>query len=183
MKKLKPVNIKSKVIIEIGKGNMNLHEIEIEFKPLHDRLVLWCNFLLAFIAKNMGEEAVGEAMGKLVEDLYKEGFLELKKMTPKERFELLCRSHRSNFSKFETEENDQNYTIVIKYCGSGGLIKKEGSDRKYGAITSRAYPWSFGEAGIPYYCTHASCFNDLFRKLGLKIEVRYGDPCRYIVYK
>lgn len=162
---------------------MNLHEIESEFKPLHDRLVAWCNFLLAFIGEKMGEEAVGEAMDKLVEDLYKERFLEWKKMTPKERFELFCRSHRSNFSKFETKENRHNYTIVIKHCGSGGLIKKEGWDRKYGAITSNPYSWSFGKEGIPYYCTHASYFNTLFKNLSLKIKIRYGNPCKYIIYK
>jgi hypothetical protein len=159
---------------------MDLREYEKEVKSLHDRMVGWCNFLLAFIGKEIGEEAVGRAMGELVEEIYKERFMPLKKMTPKERFENIRRSHIANWSEIETEEDDKSYRIIVKTCGSGGLVKREGWDRKYGALTSKGYPWNFGKPGVPYYCSHGSYFNDLYKKLGLKIDVMYDD--RYCVY-
>ena len=163
---------------------MDLEGYKTEIKSLHDRLDMWCNYLLGFIGKEIGEEAVGRAMGGLCNDIYRERFLPFKKMTPKERFENLCRSQVANFTKFETEEDDKSYRIIVKECGSGGMIKREGLDKKYGAITSKAYPWNFDRPGVPYYCSHASFFNKFFKEFRVGIEVIYNDDyCVYVVYK
>jgi hypothetical protein len=157
---------------------------ENDIKAVHDRMVCWCNFLFAFIAKRLGEEAVGEVNQQLVEEIYTPRFLPLKTMTAKQRFENLCRSHRANFSEIEREEDAQAYRVIVRRCGSGGFLKKEGLPQDYGAVTTKAYPWSFGRAGVPYYCIHGSCFNHLFNKMGLDIEVTYHDDfCIYTIRK
>jgi hypothetical protein len=172
---------------DIQSAQKLIRDLEGFYRPLHDRLVGWCNSLLVFIADHMGEEAVGQAFNKLIEDVYRERFRKWVSFTPEKKLELLCHSHLSNYSRFRIKEDRQSYAIVIDQCGSGGLIKKEAEIKGQRPFTSKAYPWSFGQEGILYYCCHASFFNKLFKELNLGIYIRYGissqEPCQYIVSK
>ncbi len=66
--------------------------------------------------------------------------------------------------------------------------------KRQNAITKKAYPWSFNRIGFPYYCAHATFFNELWKDLGITAQLQWGrqyddqgnkidEPCKYIIYK
>lgn len=162
-------------------------DIPAQYKAFHDRLVLWCNYLLEFIAQECGEAKVGESLGYLVERIYRKRFEEWKSYSPEEIVELLKLSHEGNYSEFRVKDVKDKYEIIIERCGSGGYILEELGKEPI-RLSSRPYPWSFGKEGVLYYCGHAALFNNLFRELGLPITIEIGEgqqycPCKYIVTK
>ncbi len=169
-----------------------IQELYQEFKPLHDRYGDWIQTLLNFIADKLGEGAVEKALEKTFHDVYKERLILSKNLTPEEMAKSWAQSHRTHFSDFSIEEDDEKIVINIPYCGSGGRIQKE---TKAEGKTKKAYPWSFGEPGVCYYCCHETIFTKFSKDLGLDWR-RYecnkqfddegkptGKPCRWIIYK
>ena len=57
------------------------------------------------------------------------------------------RRHHANFTI--TEETDK-YVVRYNPCGSGGRLRRTTQV----GVTKRAYPWSWGMSGVPYYCCH-----------------------------
>ncbi|UCB49489.1 MAG: hypothetical protein JSW56_00870 [Deltaproteobacteria bacterium] len=66
--------------------------------------------------------------------------------------------------------------------------------KRQNPITKKAYPWSFNRIGFPYYCAHATFFNELWKDLGITAQLQWGrqyddqgnkidEPCKYIIYK
>ena len=162
------------------------------FKPLHDRYGDWIQFLLSFIADKLGEEVVEEALRGIVIDIYKDRFVStFKTMSAEEIAKSWSQVSKSHYCDVYVEEDDEKFVLVIPYCGSGGRMQKEARGRK----TEKAYPWSFDQEGVPYYCCHESVFNLMFEELGLgNLKFGYclqfddkgnptGDACRHIVYK
>ena len=47
-------------------------------------------------------------------------------------------------------EEAERFVITHDPCGSGGKLRRKG---QFG-VTKHAYQWSWGKAGVPYYCTH-----------------------------
>jgi len=157
------------------------------YKNFHDRLVLWCNYLLEYISSRMGEEAVGEALNYLVEKIYYERFKSWVGCSADELLDKLTNSHQGNFSDFEIAREKDRYEIIIHNCGSGGLINKN-LGRDACRITSKPYDWAFNHSGVLYYCGHASLFNKMFKELNLPIFIEGGTgtselPCKYIIYR
>jgi hypothetical protein len=94
------------------------------------------------------------------------------------------RSHHGNFAI--TEERDR-YVVNCDPCGSGGRLRRVA---KSIGKTKKAYPWSWGKAGIPYYCCHCSILNEIapieIRGYPIRITLpgdRDEDPCIHYYYK
>lgn len=71
-------------------------------------------------------------------------------------------------------------------CGSGGRLRRT----KNIGITKKAYPWSWGKSGIPYYCTHCCLAWEIIptELWGYPIRInlvtdRPEDPCVHLFYK
>ena len=170
----------------------HIEELSEEFRPLHDRYGEWIQSLLCFIAEKLGEEAVEEALQKTFIDVYKDIYESTKDLSPEELIKSRCKSHRTHYSDFYVEEDDEKFVLVIPYCGSGGRMQKK--DKAYGR-TKKAYPWSFNQAGVSYYCAHELVFSKLAKDFGLdRFQYEYhhqfdnegkptGLPCRWIIYK
>ena len=190
---------KEKAIEAVKAGNKeeaikNIEALYEEFRPLHDRYGDWIQILLSFIAERLGEEAIEEAIRGITYEIYKERWLTaFEKMTPEEIAAMFGQVFRSHYADFYIEEDDEKFVVYITYCNSGGRMQKEG--RAAGRRTKKAYPWSYGEADVCYYCTHESIFQPVFNELGFdNIQYEYenqfeddgtptGGVCRYIVYK
>lgn len=162
------------------------------FKPLHDRYSEWIQFLFSFIAERLGEGVVEEAYRGITMDIYKDKWVSMfKKMSPEEITRYFGLVHKSHYSNFYVEEDDEKFALVIPYCGSGGRMQKEGKKGR----TGKAYPWSFDQEGVSYYCCHEGVFNMVFEELGfgtMKFEYspqfdKEGKPtggiCRCLIYK
>jgi len=169
-----------------------IEELYESFKPLHDRYSEWIQFLLTFIAERLGEEVVNEALRGITYAIYKDRWVDMfKNMSPEEVTKMFCLVHKSHYSDFYVEEDDEKFVLVLPYCGSGGRMQKEG---KAGS-TGKAYPWSFDQEGVSYYCCHEAVFNQVFEELGfgtMKFEYcpqfdKEGKPtggvCRCVIYK
>jgi hypothetical protein len=171
-----------------------LEELYAEGQPLHDRYVEWIQFLLGFIAERLGEETVEEALRGIVTEIYKDRWISLfKQMSAEEIAGMWCRINKSHYSDIIAEEDEEKFIITIPYCASGGKIQQIG--KAAGRRTKKAYPWSFNEAGVSFYCCHESVFNKMFKELGFKnMHFEYhnqfeddgtptGRPCRFYIYK
>lgn len=84
--------------------------------------------------------------------------------------------------------------MVITGCNARGRLMRDGMAKRQNAITKKAYPWSFNRIGFPYYCAHATFFNELWKDLGITAQLQWGrqyddqgnkidEPCKYIIYK
>ena len=191
------IGTKEKAIeaVKAGKKEEAIKYIELlskEYQPLHDRYGDWIQILLTFIAERLGEEAIEEAFRTITLEIYKDRWVSLwKNMSSEEIIEMLCQVQRSHYNDFYVEEDDEKFVIVTPYCGSGGRIQKSGR----GGSTKKAYPWSFDEKGVIYYCCHESVFNTVFEEIGLdSVKYEYspqfdkegkptGGACRWLVYK
>lgn len=196
---------KEKAIEAVKKGEREeairwINELYEDFHPLHDRYSEWCASLLTFIGKNLGEETVLKATQQLMSEIYTERFNQLKSLDHESLVKAFVRMHRSHYSQFHVEEYEEKTIITINGCGCGGRMMKEGkydnTDRHpvMWGTTKKGYPWSFNKQGMPYYCIHSYVMNDIFRKVGIPIETKYGfqydregnpvdDPCTYTIYK
>jgi len=173
-----------------------------EGRPLHDLMCDSGALNLNFIAEKLGEEAIEEATRYMGEILWKPVAMSMQHGGLDTLVSMFAAMLRAHGVDFYVEEDDEKFSFVVRYCTSGGRMMKEGkvdtSDRhplNFGA-TKKAYPWSFNQAGIPYYCCHCCvCMEMQSREWGLDIfEHHFGrqfdeqgnpvdEPCRTIIYK
>ncbi len=162
-------------------------------KGQHDSYGNWILSLLSFIAEKQGEEAVEEAFKKVYEDVYKEMIEGWRSMTPEQRVAALTVGNLQHGSKIRWEEDDDKYVMFVYYFGSGGRIRNALASGKLkipDAVTKKAWPWSYGQKGVNYYCCHSAVwfgpldfmdfeYGRLFDENGKRVD----EPCKYIVYK
>jgi len=191
--------------IEAGdteKAKETLAQYAEEARFVHDGFAETIASLLTWIAEKNGEEAVEEAYRHLAEDFWKPMLMSMKDAGAEAFLKVFIGAARAHASDFYIEEDDEKYAVVSTYCGTGGKMIKEGkvdtSDRhpfNYGT-TKKPHDWSFGKAGIPYYCAHCSLWMDKQPKeWGINLfEHRFGrqfdeegnpvdEPCKTFIYK
>lgn len=177
-------------------------EIWEETRPVHDQYGDLLSSLLTYISKRLGEEAVEDAFRYMAEEMWKPVLLGMKGEDTDSFVHMVTFFLRTHGFEFSCDEDDEKYVFTLRYCPSGGRMMKEGknddSDRhsyRFG-MTQRAYPWSFNQRGISYYCCHCALWMDILpREWGWDvIETQFGkqfdekgnpidDPCRMVIYK
>jgi hypothetical protein len=169
-----------------------IKELHEDFKPLQDKFGEWIQSLLAFISTKIGEDAVEEALHKTFLDVYKERYEPKRKMTPEELVKVQARVLRLHYNDFYVEEDDEKFVLVMSFCGSGGRIQKL---TKADGKTKKAYPWSFNQKGLNYFCCHCKVFELGAKVFGLDmLHVEHtplfdengnptGKTCRQTIYK
>ncbi len=84
-------------------------------------------------------------------------------------------------------------------CGSGGRMRRigqlDGIPPRTGepinlGVTKKAYTWSWGKTGVPYYCLHCSVWHEIMHieKTGVPVKITDYDPdpeapCVWYIYK
>ncbi len=120
-----------------------------ESKRMPDASISVIDDALAFCARELGESGI--------ETFWRESFkprVEARLalgLTPREHFERFARDYRGHGSDVDVIEEKHRYVIILNECGSGARLRKAKTSL---GVTRRPYPWSWGRAGIPYYCTH-----------------------------
>jgi hypothetical protein len=182
-----------------------LEYVQHEFKWLHDIYSDWTYADLDYIATNYGEEELPKflryAKSKLDLVSYK-GYGNITQMDLICMFAEAMRAHRCGPGESGTHkiwEEDDRYVMEFDPCGSGGRMRRTGEldglpprtgePFNYGC-TSKAYPWSWSKANVPYYCLHCSVWHEIIpiEKTGAPIKITdYQDdpeaPCRWLFYK
>ncbi len=166
-----------------------VQELSKEFKPLHDRYSEWIQYLLTFIAEKLGEPAVEEALKGTYQNVY-QSVLPPTDLPVIDRVKGICKGHRTHYSDFYIEEDDEKFVVNIKFCGSGGRIQQKNTNN---GRTKKPYPWSDNMAGMAYYCCHEPIFlkKEMDAGISLVKEANQfdekgqstGKMCQYIFYK
>ena len=107
-------------------------------------------------------------------------------MGVEEALQICTAAQRRHHASFTITEEPDRYVVKYDPCGSGGRLRRS---RSVG-ITKKAYPWTWGMAGVPYYCTHCCVKWELIpielRGYPIKITLfseRPEDPCVHLFYK
>lgn len=200
MKRREDFNIgpKEKLIKAIKSGETEkalnyTDELYEMFRGMHDGFINTISLMHGKLAEAYGEEWL-EGFTRKRMARWRSTFQLLKEMDPEKRVERICEIHRPMYSEFHVEEDEEKFVVVITGCNNGGRLIRDGIAKQQNALTLKAYPWCFNRVGIPYYCIHAAIFNEIFKELGLDIEVQWGrqydeqgkpvdEPCKYIISK
>lgn len=169
------------------------HELYEMFRGMHDGFINTISLMHGKLAEAYGEEWLEEFTRKRMAR-YRTIFQAMKDMNPEQRVRKICEIHRPMYSEFHVEEDEEKFVVVITGCNNGGRLIRDGIAKQQNALTLKAYPWCFNRVGVPYYCIHAAIFNEIFKELGLNIEIQWGrqydeqgkpmdEPCRYIILK
>jgi len=176
-----------------------------EGKSLHDLFCDWLWDLFTQIARRQGEAELGEMLratqgGWMMKRTWR-GFL---KVSVAQRVQLtaeIMRAHRCGPEQqgdVEIIDQGDRYALRMDPCGSGGRMRRgdpvDGTPSRLGppydfGVTQAAHDWSWGETGVPYYCTHCA-FNELLPMEwgGHPLWVTGYDPdhtkpCHWYFYK
>ncbi len=176
-----------------------------EGKALHDLFCDWLWDLFTQIAARHGEAELGETLratqgGWMMKRTWR-GFL---KVSVEQRVQLtaeIMRAHRCGPEQqgdVEIIDEGDRYALRMDPCGSGGRMRRgdpvDGTPSRLGppydfGVTQAAHDWSWGETGVPYYCTHCA-FNELLPMEwgGHPLWVTGYDPdhtkpCHWYFYK
>ncbi|MBI2830809.1 MAG: hypothetical protein HYX79_00935 [Chloroflexi bacterium] len=94
---------------------------------------------------------------------------------------------RAHHGSFKITEESDRYVVTCDPCGSGGRLRRT---VKNVGVTKKAYPWSWGKTGVPYYCSHCSIMMEIapieIRGYPIRITLlgdRPEDPCVHYYYK
>ncbi|MCP5066488.1 MAG: hypothetical protein GY946_07965 [bacterium] len=176
-----------------------------EGKSLHDLMCDWVWDLLTRIAQQHGEEQMFQILrGSQETWMMKRSWKAYLRMSVEERVHVtaeISRSHRCGPEQdgtLEVVEEEDRYTVRMDPCGSGGRMRRgdpvDGTPSRLGppydfGVTREPHPWSWGRAGVPYYCTHCA-LNELLPMEwgGHPLWVtEYNDdanaPCAWHFYK
>jgi hypothetical protein len=171
-----------------------LDEVYEQFRALHDSYGNNQCFFMGAIAEIKGEEWLAALDKNRVYEPNRANFIKFKGMPVEKRVKAICNNQRSHFNEFHVEEDDDKFVLVITNCNAGARLLRNGVAGRFKAVTKEAHPWSYNLAGFPYYCIHSYYWNELWKEIGLKMEIKWGrlydeqgnllnEPCRYIFYK
>lgn len=176
-----------------------------ESKGLHDLYCDWCYDILDKIARKYGEEAMYELMRESQSTwMMRRTWKSCIKMTPYQRLMLnaeILRAHRCGprqIGELDITEDAEKFTLSMDPCGSGGRQRRgdpvDGTPSRLGGRynfgrTSREYPWSWSQKGVPYYCVHCAINEILMIEWGgwplwvTEYDPDPEKPCKWIFYK
>lgn len=152
-------------------------------KANSDSLVSFTEMVLTYLA-GLGEEHVPAILRQRYYHRMRESLAS--RPSVEELVQRTTEVQRSHHAAFSVTEEPDRYVVRYDPCGSGGRLRRT---RKVG-VTSKAYPWSFGKAGVPYYCCHCCvCWEHIATELvgyPMRINIlgeKPEDPCLHIFYK
>lgn len=164
------------------------------FRGMHDGFINWISLMHAKLAEAKGEEWLEEFTRDRIYPRWRPIFQTMKDMSPEQRVNMICDIHKPMYTEFHVEEDNEKFVVAVTGCNNGGRLIRDGIAKQQNALTKKAYPWCFNKVGVPYYCIHAAIFNEIFKELGLNIELQWGrqyddqgkkidEPCKYVIDK
>jgi hypothetical protein len=162
------------------------------WRSLQDYSISWITSLLSFVGRELGEEAVEEALRAFGEEFVRARRAEGWDGLPAEaRATAIARSMVANFGTCEVSEDDEKITLSFR-CGTGGRLIDEGryeGEDGFLVLEERDGRTFMGDE-LPVYCAHCSVNNEMqaVEWGGAPTTVEYpprraGEPCVHHVYK
>jgi hypothetical protein len=135
------------------------------WRSLQDYSINWITSLLSFIGRELGEEAVEQALRRGGDDFVRarrDTGVDWSALPAAARAKAVARSMVANFSECEVSEDEEKITLKFR-CGTGGRLIDEGrydGDDGYLVLRERA-PRTFQRDELPVYCAHCSVNNEM----------------------
>jgi len=163
-----------------------LDEIDKNRADYRNVYLSWIDLLLTYIADRMGEEAVYDTMrifdGKMVRQTIAgaAGDIDADDRLRKRAY-IWTSLHGGTID--EIEEDHEKFILKFR-CPSGGAVRTK---EDYGR-TKKAYLWTYGMEGFPYYCVHCPVSFDIMsiEDMGYPAWVTLHQPegrCVQYLYK
>lgn len=149
----------------------------------NDSLTSFTDMLLTYIA-GFGEEEVL----KILRQRYHPFTIKFLSAVHnvEETLQMCTEGQRSHHGEFTITEEPDRYVARYDPCGTGGRLRRT---RPVGT-TKKAYPWSWGRVGVPYYCCHCCLIWEILATeiRGYPIRITLSgekpeDPCIHLFYK
>lgn len=179
--------------------------LSIESKFIHDVYCDWVYHHMDYIAEKWGEEEMYQVLWN-AGLLFRKSAIEAMPSVPvEERVQAhaeIMRAHRcgpGEMGNITVVEEKDRYVMSFDPCGSGGRMRRvgelDGIPPRTGppfnfGRTKKAYHWSWGKVGVPYYCVHCCVWSEILpvELIGYPVRVcEYSDnpqdPCAWIFYK
>lgn len=163
-----------------------LEEIDRNRNEYRDIYLTWVDILLTYGADKLGEELVYETNRIFGERVIRPTFEgTLGSFSAEDRLRkrayVWTSVHGTNLD--EIQEDDEKFIIRFK-CPTGGSIRT----REQFGKTKEAHPWSYGQEGFCYYCTHCPITLEIMpiEKFGYPAWVCLPQPegrCIQYLYK
>ena len=163
-----------------------------EWIGMNDAMTEFAASELSFIVDNLGEEILEKLWRHVGGKVLATMFSRVESTTPEEKVALYAELQRAHgagaqrWGELGVTEEPERFVMSIDPCGSGGRLRRMGKD----GLTSKAYRWSWGKVGVPYYCTHCCVFWELAPTEVLGYPIRIHEnvdrpelPCVQFVYK
>ncbi len=172
--------------VRAGKSDKALDFIDYEtnvFKRTHDALIVSVEYFMTKLA-SFGEENIESAL----RDKFYPRIKHWLATTPgvEESLQVWVEHHRGHQGNISVVEEPDRYVVTLDPCGSGGRLRRTVNV----GTTQKAYPWSWSQAGVPYYCTHCCISWEIIatelRGYPIKVALpgaRPEDPCIHLFYK
>ena len=146
----------------------------------------WIDMMLTYVADRLGEEALYEIHRMNAERALWPRFgwvFGPMSVEDKVRKRAYAWTNWHGINIDEIVEDDEKFSIKYK-CPSGGTVRMWPHHGK----TRKAYPWSWGEKGISYYCLHCPIVYDIMaiEKHGHQPWITLQHPeghCELQIYK
>jgi hypothetical protein len=180
-------------------------ELRARSQLFHDIYTDWCWSIMTYVSRAYGEEEVTRLIRETVAPWFKERYDRYFALPEDERLQLTVEGMRGHLcgpgrlGDVEVADEGNRWVISFDPCGSGGRMRRGDSARgdpprteapySFG-VSSRGHDWTWGQAGVCYYCAHCAIVNEQLAidTYGHPIRVTEyprdpGHPCRWIIYK
>jgi hypothetical protein len=162
-----------------------------ESSNIHDLYVEWTAGFMDYIYANYGDDALYQALRKVVGDLPRP-MVGAEKVDFRRRVQGLAFALRGHLQPVKVEEDDEKVCMTMEPCGSGQRLVQRGAYGPPRNLTRiqkpHAITWVMSD--FPVYCTHAPVLEILsIEQFGYPTRVIFPtekvaeESCKYCVYK
>jgi hypothetical protein len=162
------------------------------WRGLQDYSINWITSLLSFIGRELGEDAVEDALRRFGDEFVRDrrDSVDWDALPAETRARAIAGAMVANFGACEVDEDDEKITLSFR-CGTGGKLIDEG---RYGAdghlVLREVAGRTFQRDELPVYCAHCSINNEIqpVERGRAPTTVEHpprapGEPCVHHVYR
>lgn len=165
----------------------------------NDLYVEWLQDLFTALAKELGDDAVEEAMRTSYASVWRNRYAAWFEMSPEEKLAWTCAGMRAHYGgpgrrgDFVIEDRVDAFVLSFDPCGTGGVLRRRAAGNSHiDAVSGNQLPqpWSWGRTNVPWYCAHCPMLLEQFPIEDFGIAMRPvefspdpHEPTRWLIPK
>jgi hypothetical protein len=174
-----------------GKAKELINRQYNESQGMHDVYLDWIAELMDYIYVNSGEEALYQAMRKVIGTIAQSFPGSPEEMDFRSRVEMVAGTLRGHGCALELEEDDEKVCVKMRPCGSGQKLVDSGAyDPPRNLSRLKPHMMTWGLPDFPIYCVHNPVQSILaIENSGYPMDVVFPakdvatESCRFCLYK